>query len=53
MEHVISVSWLPNPNGGRSHFLHGFWSSYECLMILIKGPKYGVSELGLLLHIRD
>ena len=29
MKHKISMTWLANPNRGRSHFPHNVWSLYE------------------------
>jgi hypothetical protein len=32
MKCAVSTRWLGNPNRGRNHFPHSFWSMYEDLI---------------------
>ena len=41
MKYVIGTRWLVNPNQDRSHFHHGVWGLYKCLIHCQSGDSCG------------
>ena len=51
MKHTISARWRTNSNRAYKQLAHTFWSSYECLFIVLKKWSYRSPQSCWLLNL--